>query len=675
MSLDLTDVETRHGGGSAAAGATAGAFAGSLAAALHATTRELSRTVPIGGAEPPLQPPDEGPTEEPAPADAPHTDAAPADSPSPRRGAPLLAELQYVLGQDPPPVDRLQALARYAAAGPVDARPTPPASAVDAADAAEEHRKRLESWITLAWPAPVLAPQAPLTTPPTTTSPSLTPVAVGSVAASPSAPVLRLAGRSAEAARSAETAAPATSPLVPGPELPSLVAPASPLMVPRTAPVAQSAAATPAGSFDSPTSQPATVAAQPSMTETPAHITDPTGVDPVAPWPSQPAAWLAPAGLPAADLVVTSPGTRIDTGLVEPRTPRPIGPVVVVPDVLPFQAVPPPPVAASPADAPPLAPAPATPVSAAPASAAPASAAAEALSTFAPPVPTSADPQARAAAILEVTTAPAHQPVDGAALQPVAQRYLDRDVMVSGTAPGAVVGVAPTALLAPVFPVPADASPAPPAPSSGSQTVQGSGIPTLAPDASTLMVGAERAADGAPSGPPEQVAARAIADPTSLATMAQQALAAAARAVPTSPATGSLVVSQIAHGIRLASQQLGRSVAFRLQPEGLGSVAVRLSHGASGVSVQILLDSTSTHDLVQAGLPDLARSIAERGITVDQLQVGLASGQLGGGDAGYREARQPVPGLAPPTRAARMWDEPAGADEPILATNRVDYRV
>jgi hypothetical protein len=258
-----------------------------------------------------------------------------------------------------------------------------------------------------------------------------------------------------------------------------------------------------------------------------------------------------------------------------------------------------------------------------------------------------------------------------------AERSTARSI-ASGQPPGANADDAAAAdPRAPVFSILADAPPAPRADlvSSGSQTVQRPDDATAGPEGSMLAAGPERPADGLPTGRPERMAARVVTDPTSLGAMAQQALAAAARSAPTSLASARLVASQIAHGIRLASQQPGRSVAFRLQPEGLGSVAIRLSQGASGVSVQILLDSPPTRDLVQAGLPDLARSIAERGITVDQVQVGLASGQLGGGEAGYRDARQPALVLPPPTRAGRPWIEPADLDEPILATNRVDYRV
>jgi hypothetical protein len=139
------------------------------------------------------------------------------------------------------------------------------------------------------------------------------------------------------------------------------------------------------------------------------------------------------------------------------------------------------------------------------------------------------------------------------------------------------------------------------------------------------------------------------------------------------PAGGAALIPQLSAGLDLAVERQGTAVHLQLQPEGLGSVDLRVTLGEAGLAIQISVDEASTRDLVQSAVGQLSQGLEGRGLSVAHLIVDLST-NLGGQDSHLREPF----GQSGTTRhtpvALSMEEDPMGADA-TTAASRIDYRV
>ncbi|HZO27818.1 MAG TPA: flagellar hook-length control protein FliK [Chloroflexota bacterium] len=103
-------------------------------------------------------------------------------------------------------------------------------------------------------------------------------------------------------------------------------------------------------------------------------------------------------------------------------------------------------------------------------------------------------------------------------------------------------------------------------------------------------------------------------------------------------ATTPPIASQIADGALMAARRIGQSVEMILQPEGLGSVSLRVSVERAGLAVHMAVDNPQAREMVQASWPQLQQALEQRGLTVQSLLLDLANGR-GNGD-GFQEFQQ-----------------------------------
>ena len=105
---------------------------------------------------------------------------------------------------------------------------------------------------------------------------------------------------------------------------------------------------------------------------------------------------------------------------------------------------------------------------------------------------------------------------------------------------------------------------------------------------------------------------------------------AAATAVP--------VASQIADAAMTAARRPGQSIEMVLQPEGLGSVSIKVVIERAGLSVHLSVDNAGTRDIVQASWPQLQQAFEQRGLTVQALLLDLSGGR--GGSEAFQNFQQ-----------------------------------
>lgn len=136
------------------------------------------------------------------------------------------------------------------------------------------------------------------------------------------------------------------------------------------------------------------------------------------------------------------------------------------------------------------------------------------------------------------------------------------------------------------------------------------------------------------------------------------------------------IAEQLAPALEQAISRPGRTVRLRLEPEGLGSVSLRVTLGEGGLSIHLALDNAAARDLVQASWPDLARGLAGRGLSVDQVRVELTGGQGSSGPGGQQPREPPAwSGQPPGPRAARLAEASVRGDDTRAGAHRIDYRV
>jgi flagellar hook-length control protein FliK len=90
------------------------------------------------------------------------------------------------------------------------------------------------------------------------------------------------------------------------------------------------------------------------------------------------------------------------------------------------------------------------------------------------------------------------------------------------------------------------------------------------------------------------------------------------------------VASQIADLAQVASKRVGQNVQMVLQPEGLGTVTLRISAERGGLAVHLSVDNQQTREMVQASWPQLQQALDQRGLTVQSMLLDLSQGRSNG---------------------------------------------
>lgn len=104
------------------------------------------------------------------------------------------------------------------------------------------------------------------------------------------------------------------------------------------------------------------------------------------------------------------------------------------------------------------------------------------------------------------------------------------------------------------------------------------------------------------------------------------------------PAGSVQVASQVADAALAAARRPGQSVAMVLQPEGLGSVSLRVTVERGGLSVHLAVENAGTREIVQASWPQLQQAFEQRGLTVQALLLDLSGGR--GGSEAFQNFQQ-----------------------------------
>jgi flagellar hook-length control protein FliK len=159
-------------------------------------------------------------------------------------------------------------------------------------------------------------------------------------------------------------------------------------------------------------------------------------------------------------------------------------------------------------------------------------------------------------------------------------------------------------------------------------------------------------------------------------------------AVQVSATSAPPVATQIADGALMAARRIGQSVEMILQPEGLGSVALRVTAERAGLAVHIAVDNPQAREMVQASWPQLQQALEQRGLTVQSLLLDLSNGRDGGqGFQAFQQfngqqqftGQQARNGSANADRrdslAIGSIDDGTPAQSSAATASRVDYRI
>lgn len=154
------------------------------------------------------------------------------------------------------------------------------------------------------------------------------------------------------------------------------------------------------------------------------------------------------------------------------------------------------------------------------------------------------------------------------------------------------------------------------------------------------------------------------------------------------------VATQIADGAVIAARNTGQSVELILQPEGLGTVTLKVTVERGGVAVHMAVDNPDGRELVHHSWPQLQAALEQRGVTVQSLQLDLTGGGRGSPDQfgafqQFANQQQRFAGFSQSGQQARSGSNgerrgvavTLGTNEPALvsagagSTTHVDYRI
>jgi hypothetical protein len=311
------------------------------------------------------------------------------------------------------------------------------------------------------------------------------------------------------------------------------------------------------------------------------------------------------------------------------------------------------------------------------------------------PAPDPSVPDASALALVAPVPAPAlvaapvPAPAAGAAPAPAVPAIVPA-APATPTAPDPLGVPAPPAAGQPSGP--AGAAPAGPAPSAGAppaapdrrggEPQTGPLAPAAAPAPAPASAGAHPDADrGQPrrepapapavpasEAPPAAAAAPAVAAPSAPAAApaapAARPPAPAPQAPPAPPRPGA-AVEQVHAIVRLVASRGAQHARVSLRPQELGGVEIRLHASAAGLVAQVTADTAATAHQLAGAATELRRTLADQGISLLRLDVGLAGDGDPSGSARRELGAQPRSGAggddapASPDLAGEPGPEPA----------------
>jgi flagellar hook-length control protein FliK len=123
-----------------------------------------------------------------------------------------------------------------------------------------------------------------------------------------------------------------------------------------------------------------------------------------------------------------------------------------------------------------------------------------------------------------------------------------------------------------------------------------------------------------------------------------------------------------------------------LQPEGLGTVTVRVSVERAGLGVHIAVDNAQTREMVQASWPQLQQALDQRGLTVQSMLLDLSQGrsngeafqafqQFAGQQRGSGQQSRGGSSRSDRQGAITTVGEVARPQSGVGSSSRVDYRI
>jgi Flagellar hook-length control protein FliK len=108
-----------------------------------------------------------------------------------------------------------------------------------------------------------------------------------------------------------------------------------------------------------------------------------------------------------------------------------------------------------------------------------------------------------------------------------------------------------------------------------------------------------------------------------------------------SPVDANKVIEQMLSGMTMRTLAQGTSeIRLQLQPENLGQVTMRLTVSGNQVSANVIAQSADVRSALVANHQDLARSLAEAGLTLSGFSVDVS-----GGDAGQDQSKDRTAGF------------------------------
>jgi flagellar hook-length control protein FliK len=174
--------------------------------------------------------------------------------------------------------------------------------------------------------------------------------------------------------------------------------------------------------------------------------------------------------------------------------------------------------------------------------------------------------------------------------------------------------------------------------------------------------------------PPEMVTASTPKRSEAASTLIEPARLAEAQLKP-APLSGEaeIVAPQIVRGLETLVRSGRNLLNLQLHPENLGRIELQVATGAEGVRVTMTADQPATSALLQHHLNDLRQTLAESGLNVTALSIGVGQGQSGNASAWQRPA--PFQATAAPTATAQRAEADALTEADSGVSSRVDYRI
>lgn len=107
------------------------------------------------------------------------------------------------------------------------------------------------------------------------------------------------------------------------------------------------------------------------------------------------------------------------------------------------------------------------------------------------------------------------------------------------------------------------------------------------------------------------------------------------------PVDANAVVEQLVKSMVMRTDQQGTSeIRLQLQPENLGTVTMKLTVSGSQVSANVVASSADVRNTIVANHQELARSLADAGLTLSGFSVDVS-----GGDAGNDQSKDRTAGF------------------------------